>query len=69
MSVATCGDTAPGSLLSHGYILLHQGDAIDLDVERPGPFGHAHEDARRRIFRKIARVDRLTAAKCSTDVQ
>ena len=47
------------SISTTGCILLHQGDAIDLDIERPKPFGHAHEDARRRIFRKIARVDRV----------
>jgi hypothetical protein len=38
---------------------LNRGNAIDLDIERPGPFRHAHEDARRGIFREVARVDRV----------
>ena len=47
------------SSISLTALLLHQGDTIDLDIERPKPFGHANEDARRRIFRKIAGVDRV----------
>jgi hypothetical protein len=38
---------------------LDHRDAIDLDVERPGPFRNADEDARRRVLREIARVDRI----------
>src|SRR5205814_3603157 len=38
---------------------LRQGHTIDLDVERREPFGSANEDARRGIFRKIARIDRV----------
>src|ERR1700722_15721700 len=38
---------------------LHQRDAVDFDVERPGPFRDTDKDARRRIFGEIARVDRV----------
>src|ERR1700694_4517119 len=38
---------------------LNHGDAVDLDIERPGPFRHADEDAGRRIFREVTRVDRV----------
>src|SRR5882757_2453633 len=38
-------------------------DAIDLDVERPGPFRNADEDARRRILREVAPVDGIDCRK------
>ena len=39
------------------------GVVVDFDVERSGPFRHAHEDARRRILREVARVDRVDGLK------
>jgi hypothetical protein len=44
---------------------LHHRDAVDLDVERPGPFGNADIDARRRVFWEIARVDRVHGREVS----
>src|SRR5262249_31924234 len=49
----------------HGYRLKaklensDRGDAVDLHVERTVPGGHADEAARRRVRRKIPRVDRI----------
>src|SRR5262249_37216856 len=45
------------------YRLLDHRDAVDLDIERAEPFGNADEDARRRIFRKIARIDGVDGRK------
>jgi hypothetical protein len=38
---------------------LDRCDTVDLDIEMPGPSRDVHEDAGRRIFRKIARIDRV----------
>jgi hypothetical protein len=40
-------------------LLQHGGDAVDLDVEMPWPSRHIDEDPRRRIFGKVARIDRV----------
>src|ERR1700730_15049749 len=37
--------------------VLRDRHAIDLDVEGPGPLGHAEEDAGWRVFREVALVD------------
>ena len=46
-----------------GSVSYDHRHAIDLDVERPGPFRDANEDAGRRILRKVARVDRIDGRK------
>jgi hypothetical protein len=37
------------SVERNGCVWLNHGDAVDLDVEWPGPFRHANKNSRRRI--------------------
>jgi hypothetical protein len=50
---------APCSLCGGGVLRSHHRHAIDLDVERSGPFGYADKNARGRVFGEIAGVDRV----------
>src|SRR5436190_23179630 len=38
--------------------VLGERNAVDLDVELPGPGEDVDEDPRRRVFRKVAGIDR-----------
>src|ERR1019366_9974225 len=51
---------------------LNHGDAVDFDIERPGPFRDVDEDAGGRILREVMPVDRVDSREvfggCKIDV-
>src|SRR5579872_2834342 len=51
---------------------LHRRDAVDLDIKCAEPLRNADEDARRRVVRKVPRIDRIDGGKllgrCAIDV-
>src|SRR5665213_311661 len=53
----------PGFRCAHPGYASHRCHAIDLEIERAGPGVNEHEDARGRVFRKVAVVDRVEGGK------